>query len=163
MAQFYKILKADPLGDPWTPSMPGAKPIQNFWCQVAEEELPVSIGKQVGNTLAPGQHVYGDLMKATSAKGNDYWKFKSAKVPDDVQRPADTAAPATQPSGDQTKVPDWFIPVLNQINDIHKMLKDLHGGEDTPEEPKPAEPEPLSAEDQATIDDIFTPPEDSDE
>lgn len=161
MAEFYKILKADPLGDPWTPNMPGAKPIQNFWCQVEGEELPVSIGKQVGNTLTPGQNVYGDLMKARSSKGNDYWKFKSAKVPDDVQRPADSAAPPTSVSGE---IPGWFMPYGNMITDTYKMVKELHGGElqDEPETPKeeakPVEQvsgEPLSEEDQTMLDDIF--------
>lgn len=148
MGQFYKILKADPLGEPWTPKMAGAKPIQNFWCQVAEEELPVSIGKQVPNILTPGQNVYGDLMKATSAKGNDYWKFKSAKVPDDVQRPADTAAPAV----DSGSSPAWFKPYADKIDAMHKMVV---GEEEPAQEAEKTSGEPLADEDKAVLDGIF--------
>lgn len=182
MAQFYKILKADPLGEPWTPSLPGAKPIQNWWCQVEGEELDVSIGKQVGNTLAPGQQIYGDLVKATSQKGTVYWKFKSVKVPDGVQRPASTPAQTTAQEAvgfaeewaDKNvsgTIPGWFIPFGNAIIDIQKDLK-LLKGDDYPEPaPKPEEPkkgvEPISdnvdPETQATLDEIFSPAQEAED
>lgn len=131
MAEFYKVLKADPLGDPWTPNKPGAKPIQNYWCQVEGEELAVSVGKQVGNELLPGQHIYGDLIKARSQKGTDYWKFKGEQVPDDVQRPASTPAQAQaqQATGVDMSatMPDWFQPWANLLQDISKDLKALKG------------------------------------
>lgn len=172
MAQFYKILKADPLGEPWTPNAPDAKPIQNFWCQVEGEELAVSIGKQVGNTLTPGESVYGDLMKAQSQKGTNYWKFKSAKVPDGVTRPASTPAQATAQAAtgqgvDLTgEMPGWFVPVYNMIEYIYKEMKKMDA--DAPaEEPTPA-PEPakgvevlageVDEETQATLDSIFGEP-----
>lgn len=164
MSQFYKILKADPLGEPWTPSQPGAKAIQNYWCQVEGEEWAVSVGKQVGNTLTPGQHIYGDLMKAKSQKGTDYWKFKSAQVPDDVQRPADTLAQAVaqQATGRQVDMsatqPDWFQPWANMILDTYKMVKDLHGGLEkgaaVKEEPV-KEVEPVDEETMAVVNEIF--------
>lgn len=165
MSQFYKILKADPLGDAWTPNQPGAKPIQNYWCQVEGEELAVSIGKQVGNTLTPGQHVYGDLMKATSQKGTDYWKFKGALVPDGVQRPADSPAQAqaqqaVAPSM-SSAMPDWFMPISNQIDYIFREMRKMDSGISEPEPAKPAEPvvEPVDEITQASIDAMFPPKE----
>lgn len=133
LSQFYKILKADPLGEPWTPNAPDAKPIQNYWCQVEGEELAVSIGKQVGNSITPGESIYGDLMKATSQKGTNYWKFKSAKIPEGVTRPASTPAQhqAQQATGHvdmSATMPAWFQPWANMIHDTYKMTKDLHGG-----------------------------------
>ena len=117
MADFYKILKADPLGDPWTPNQPGAKAIQNYWCQVEGQALAVSIGKQEGNTLNPGEYVYGDLMYAKSQKGTEYWKFKSQQVPEGVQRPASTPAQAQAQQATGTpqpnmsaQMPEWFMP-----------------------------------------------------
>lgn len=171
MSQFYKVLKADPLGDPWTPNFPDAKPIQNWWGQLEGVDKNVSIGKQVGNSVTPGEQIYGDLIYAKSQKsGNEYWKFKSAKVPDGVQRPASTPAQATaqaatgQPVNMSETMPGWFMPTYNMMLDIHKMLKDLHGGEDlTPElAPEPAKveslgDEPLDPETQTMLDDIFTP------
>lgn len=126
MADFYKVLKADPLGDPYTPSAPGAKPIQSYWCQVEGQEKAVMIGKQEREdgqpALTPGQHVYGDLTYAKSQKGNEYWKFKSAKVPDGVQWPQDSSPAPVSDIGGQ--MPGWFVPVANQINEIHKMLQE---------------------------------------
>lgn len=167
MAQFYKILKADPLGEPWTPSQPGAKAIQNYWCQVEGEEWAVSVGKQVGNTLVPGQHIYGDLLKARSQKGNDYWKFKSVQVPDDVQRPADTPAQATaqqatgqRPVDMSATQPDWFQPWANMILDTYKMVKELHGGLEkgaAVKEPEPAKEDAPAVDEEtmAVVNEIF--------
>lgn len=147
MADFYKILKADKLGEPWTPKAPGAKPIQNWWCQVEGQDMDVSVGKQVGNELVPGQHIYGDLKYAKSQKGTEYWKFDSQMVPEGVQRPADspaqaTAQAATTPStsgivGDQ--VPGWFAPYGNMIRFIYDELRKMsdNPGEDlNPKTPK---------------------------
>jgi hypothetical protein len=173
MADFYKVLKADPLGDPWTPNAPDAKPIQNYWCQVEGQDLPVSIGKQVGNTVTPGTHVYGDLMFAKSQKGTQYWKFKSQKVPEGVQRPADSPAQATAQAATQTPLPnmsatgmpEWFMPVANQIDYIFREMKKMDA--DAPQEtaPAPDEPkgvehyagDPVDKETQAKLDDIFGP------
>jgi len=171
MAQFYKILKADPLGEPWTPSQEGAKPIQNYWCQVEGEELAVSIGKQVGNSLNPGEHVYGDLMKAQSQKGTNYWKFKSSKVPEGVTRPANSPAQATaqaatgqQPVDMSATQPDWFRPWGNMIEFIYKEMKAMSTSDEPDVVTTPA-PEPakgvevlageVSEETQATLNDIF--------
>lgn len=172
MAEFYKILKADPMGEPYTPSQPGAKPIQSYWCQVEGQEWAVMIGKQVGNTLTPGEHVYGNLMYAKSQKGNEYWKFKSEKVPEGTVRPADTPAQAVaqQATGVDmsAKMPDWFQVWANVIQDTHKMVKELHGGfaEDEPkEEPKETKGveqiagEPVDEETKDMLDGIFGEPE----
>jgi hypothetical protein len=133
------------------------------------------IGKQVGNSLLPGQHVYGDLVYAKSQKGNEYWKLKSAKIPEGVQRPADSPIQATaqqatgqQPVNMSAQMPDWFQPWANTIKETHKMVKDLHGGEETPppvaEEPaaEPEKPtimngEPLPAEEVEEIEGMFAP------
>lgn len=163
MTDFYKVLKADPLGEPWTPNVANAKPIQNYWCQVEGMEQPVSIGRQADNPLHPGTHVYGDLMFAKSQKGTQYWKFKSAKVPEDVQRPQDdphtpaqaAAQTATKPDV-SSAVPGWFQPYGNMIEYIYKQMKDVDPA--SAGEPEPIEPqklEPLDEATQATIDELF--------
>jgi hypothetical protein len=182
VADFFKILKADPLGEPWQPRAAGAKPVQNWWCQVEGQEWAVSIGKQVGNTLRPGQHVYGDLKYAKSQKGTEYWKFDSQQVPDDVQRPTDdpsTPAQATAQAatgavvGDQ--IPAWAIPLYNMVeyiyNEMKKMdadappPKDAQTQLDTEPTPEPAagveqlSGDPIDPETKQTLDEIFTPPE----
>lgn len=178
MAQFFKILKADALGDPWTPNAPDAKPIQNYWCQVEGQDKPVSIGKQVGNHLNAGEHVYGDLMYAKSQKGTEYWKFKSVKVPDDVQRPADSPAQAqaqqatgSQPAANMSaQMPEWFMPVANQIDYIFREMRKMDADQPNSVEPMPVTTAldeaqagevvgaPIDEVTQATLDDIFGKP-----
>lgn len=150
MADFYKVLKADPLGEPWTPNVAGAKPIQNYWCQVEGMEQPVSIGRQEGNPLHPGTHVYGDLVFAKSQKGTQYWKFKSAAVPEGVVRPQDTTPNLS------SNIPAWFQPYGNMIEFIYKEMKAIETQE-PPLEPaiEPPKLEPLDPDTQATIDDLF--------
>lgn len=124
MSNFYKIVKADPLGEPWESH---GKTMQTYWCQVEGQDKSVSITKQEGNSLYPGQHVYGDLLYAKSQKGTEYWKFKGAQVPEGVQRPQDT--PATQaPTHTPVQevggqIPGWFLPIANQIDYIYKQMK----------------------------------------
>ena len=149
MSQFYKVIKADPLGEPWTPSQPGAKAIQNYWCQVEGEELAVSIGKQVDNPLVPGQQVYGDLMKARSQKGTDYWKFKGQKVPDGVQRPPQTTVNVS------ASQPDWFQPYANMLTDVYKMVKELHGGLEKGATVEETATESIDKDTLAVINEIF--------
>ena len=175
MSDFYKILKADPLGDPWTPKQPGASPIQTWWCQVDGQELDVSIGKQVGNTLTPGQHVYGDLMYAKSQKGTEYWRFKSQKIPDDVAKPQDDPATPAQATAQQATseavgadIPKWFMPFGNLLIDLQKKMQLLTGevdniptppvAEPTPEKPKAVEQvsgTPLDEKDKEVLEGIF--------
>ena len=149
MADFYKVLKADPLGEPYTPSQPGAKPIQSYWCQVEGQEKAVMIGKQVREDGTPalyaGQHVYGDLMYAKSQKGNEYWKLKSAQVPEGITRPADSPAQAAAQAATGTPapnasavMPDWFMPVANQIDYIFREMKKMDA-----DQPQPTDSEPL--------------------
>lgn len=166
MAKFYKILKADPLGDPYTPNVPNAKPLQTYWCQFEGVEKAVSMGKQVGNSPQLGSHVYGDLMYAKSQKGTEYWKFKSAKVPDGVQRPADSPAQAVaqQAVGDQpnvsSQVPGWFLPFGNMIEFIYKEMKSMSESQDVPTEdpvPTTVEESPLDDDTKEMLDDLFTP------
>lgn len=162
MSQFYKILKADPLGEPYTPNFAGAKATQSYWCQVEGQEKDVMVGKQVRDdgqpALLPGQHIYGDLLLATSQKGNEYLKFKSAKVPDGVQWPADSVTvSASTPAVVGGDMPGWFKPVFNLLEDMDKRLKRLEGVEE--EEPLPIIPdpadEPLTEEEQMEIDKLF--------
>ena len=178
MAEFYKILTASPLGEPYTPNMPNAKAIQSYWCQVEGQEKNVMIGKQVRDdgqpALTPGQHVYGNLMYAKSQKGNEYWKFKSEQVPEGVQRPADTPAQAQaqQATGGaqgyadnwaeknaSNVVPAWFIPYGNMIEFIYKEMKQVDEPQDELNlrevEAIKVAGEPLDPETQATIDEIF--------
>lgn len=162
MAQFYKVLEANPLGEPWTPNQPEAKPIQNFWCKLEGVDKDVSIGKQVPNILSPGEQVYGELMYAKSQKGTEYWKFKSSKVPEGVTRPASTPAQAVaqQATGRQidmsATMPDWFKPWANVLLDIQKTLKG--DGFDAAPEPVPAPVEtPMSEEEIASIKGLFAP------
>jgi hypothetical protein len=171
MSNFYKVLKADPLGEPWTPNAPGASPIQNYWSQIEGEDWPVSIGKQLPNTVAPGDVIYGDLMKETSKKGTDYWKFKSARIPEGTAIPAG-ALPHRTPSSNETPnassgMPGWFIPVAKQIEYIYKEMKKVDG--DTVVEDMEAEAEIdskaevkdkffISPEQKAIMDDIFGGP-----
>lgn len=153
MAQFFKILKADKLGEPWESH---GKTNQTWWCQLEGADKDVSIGKQVGNELTPGMNIYGDLMIATSQKGTSYYKFKSAQIPEGVQRPADTPnQPVNMSSGAQ---PEWFQMYANMITDIYKMVKDLHGGlekgaavKEVPEVEQEETPDDV----QAQLDDIF--------
>lgn len=158
MGQFYKVLKADPLGDPWETH---GKQMQSFWCQVEGQEKNVMVTKQVPNTVLVGSHLYGDLMLATSQKGNEYWKFKSAQVPEGVQRPADTpaqaAAQAATGNVSQT-MPGWMVPIANQIQYIHDQLKKQETAEPSPQDvmfDQPDEPEPVDPETQTKLDEIF--------
>lgn len=163
MAEFFKILKADPLGDPWTPSQPGAKPVQNYWCQVEGQDKDVSIGRQVGNPLTPGQHVYGDLTYAKSQKGNEYWKFKSVQVPEDVQRPADSPAQAQaqQAVGGNASdvIPGWAITMNNMIEYIYKEMKKMSDEPDINESivdaGKAVADTPAEEEVKVNLDDLF--------
>ena len=125
MAEFYKILKADPLGEPYQAH---GKSIQTYWCQFEGVDNAVSVGKQSGNVPQVGSHVYGDLMYAKSQKGTEYWKFKGSKVPDGVKRPTDDAAPAPILGDD---MPAWFAPVYNMVEYMYKEFKNMNGDGDT--------------------------------
>lgn len=172
MADFHKILQADPLGEPWTPQQAGAKPIQNYWCQVEGQDWAVSVGRQVDNPLTPGTYIYGDLTYAKSQKGTEYWKFKSQKVPEGVQRPASTPAQAVAQQavgvsgivGDT--VPGWFVPYGNMIRFCFDELKKMS---DEPDkvipgvgQPDPKQPKmevvagaPIDEQTQATLNAVF--------
>lgn len=165
MSQFYKVLKADPLGEPWTPNFAGAKPTQNYWCQVEGEEWNVSIGKQVPNTVNPGESIYGDLIKVTSQKGTNYWKFKSQKIPEGVQRPASSPAQATAQAAttqsDMTgAVPGWFIPYANMMEYVYKQLKDMDANPPVEDKPVPKQEENIiDPQTKAMLDEMFAPSE----
>lgn len=153
MAQFYKVLKADPLGEPWTPNQPNAKPIQNYWCQVEGMDESVSIGRQVDNPLTPGVHVYGDLNYAKSQKGTVYFKFKGVKVPDGVQRPVDAPSTPAQATAQQSvgtgqsnmsaEIPDWFKPYANMIGYIYREMRNVDGSG----QPEAVQTTPMSSTD----------------
>lgn len=178
MSQFYKVLKADPLGEPYTPNFTGAKPTQTYWSQLEGVDKDVSIGKQVREDGSPalvsGQHIYGDLMYAKSQKGTEYWKFKSAKVPEGVTRPADSPAQAQaqQATGQQPQmvgdnIPGWAVPLYNMVEYIYKEMKKMDtDAEPEPETPAPAQTgvesltdEPVDEETKKTLDNIFGQPE----
>lgn len=169
MADFYKVLKADPMGEPWTPSQPNAKPIQAYWCQVEGQEKAVRIGRQTDNPLRPGVHVYGDLMFAKSQKGTEYWNFKGQKIPDGVQRPTDSPSSPAQATaqasvGDMSgQMPSWFLPTHNMVKYIYDEMKKLEtptaeqqtkAFNDTMMEPVVSEPDEATKE---MLDEIFGP------
>jgi hypothetical protein len=116
MGEFYKILTASKLGDPYESH---GKKIQSWWCQVEGQDKDMMIGKMEGTEVRPGQHNYGDLILKTSKKGTEYWKFQGAKVPDGVTPPADEAV-ASVPAGEQFDMPAWFIPYGNMIEQMYK-------------------------------------------
>lgn len=174
MSQFFKVLKADPLGDPYTPNFQGAKPTQTYWCQFEGVDKDVSVGKQVRDdgapALVPGQQVYGDLMYAKSQKGTEYWKFKSAKIPEGVERPANTPAQATaqQATGSEVggQVPGWAVPLFNMVEYIYKEMKKMDTEAEDPIVEKQDAPattevsaEPIDEDTKKTLDDIFGQPE----
>ena len=171
MADYYKVLTASPLGEPWTPNFPDAKPLQSYWCQFENVDKDVKITKQVPNVVSPGDQVYGDLAYAKSQKGNEYWQFKSQKTPDGQPRatsaPQATAQAATgQSTGHNMSalIPDWFMPYGRQIEFIYLAMKAL---EDTPSEPLATpltqtsvltladDVEPLSAETEKLMNEVF--------
>lgn len=166
MAGFYKILKADKLGDVWTPSMQGAKPLQRWWCQVEGQDKAVSINRQTDNELRPGQNVYGDLLYAKSQKGTEYWNFKGQKVPDGVQRPMDSPSTPAQAAAQEAvggQMPAWFLPTHNMVKYIYDEMKKL----ETPEPHAQTkafndvmmdnEPAPATDAEKDMLDDIFGP------
>lgn len=172
MADYYKVLTADALGEPYTPNFPDAKPLQSYWCQVEGQDKQVMITRQVGNPVQPGDQVYGDLAYAKSQKGNEYWKFKSQKVPDGMPRPVSATQQVVQqatgaaPVNASTSIPEWFIPFAKQIDYIYR---EMHALEDKPsalletplsqhdvlkEVMKPEEPI-MTPEQQAEFDEMF--------
>jgi len=130
MSQFYKIKEITKLGEPWESH--GSKN-QTWWGYVEGEELAISVGKQVGNELQAGQSIYGDLMKAVSKKGTEYWKFKSSQVPEGVERPAQPTT-QTAPNNDlearvkaledkvfaKTEIKDTYPPVAEDTTDYQQ-------------------------------------------
>lgn len=167
MSDWYKILKADPLGEPWMPSKPGAKAIQRYWCQAEGQELPLSIGRQIDNPLHPGMNVYGDLVYAKSQKGNVYWKFTSQRPPEGETRPMDAPqnpAQAVAQIAVSTEMPGWFVPVANQIKYIYDQLQAMDETR-TVEEVTPensgaeVQGKEVDAETLSMIDEMFTPTE----
>lgn len=102
--KFFRVLKADPLGDPWTPEADGAKPLQTFWCQFEGVDLPVQMSKQVPNTPSLIYGQFGYLIEKVSQKGTKYYKFKGQKAPEELDQPrydATDGMVATQPYGIQ--------------------------------------------------------------
>lgn len=131
MAEFFKVLEATPLGEPYTPNFPDAKPIQNYWCKVKGEELAVSISKQQGNVVTPGEYIYGDLLRATSKKGTNYWKFKSSQVPEGVERPADevVSQPSASPARTEKNMSaPGYEQLLNLMISMDKKIDKLLAG-----------------------------------
>lgn len=117
MPQFYKVLKADPIGDPFTPNRPNAKELQSFWCQVEGQNLPVMMNKQVPNTPSLTQGHYG-VLELAHGKNTDYMKFTSMQVPQGTSIPTYGAAPTSETSSD--------------LESRVKKLEDaVFGGEDT--------------------------------
>lgn len=156
MGQFYKILKSNKLGEPYNSH---GKDVQSWWCQVEGQELPVMIGKMVGNELHPGQHVYGDLIQRQGKKG-PYWKFQGSQVPDGVERPQDAPAPAAPEPREQFDMPAWFIPYGNMIEQMHPLICGTDSGIIEGVKPAKHQPKQDVVVTSEEIDDMFN---DSDE
>lgn len=130
--KFFRILKADPLGEPWSAN---GGTFQTFWCQFAGVEHPVKVNKKAGSTpsLTTGQ--FGYLLEQTSQKGTKYYQFKGQQVPQGMAIPsyADAAEPSqpAQPApsqapvhpSDQKEMPYWFAPYAMKINFIYEEMK----------------------------------------
>lgn len=145
MPQFYQVLKADPIGDPFTPNQPGAKPLQSYWCQVKDVEEAVMITKQIPNTPSLTEGHYGVLEQRTSKKGNPYWKFTSMQIPQGESKPryaADSAPVQQAPSG----VSAGMFHVLEQrVSNLEALLAT----------PKQDEPKVEAPVDKAKLEEIF--------
>lgn len=145
MSKFYEILTASPLGDPWGEGNKN----QTYWCQVDGIDFPVSISAQ--KPINPGDQKYGDLItddgKPFKGAKSEYYRFKSAMVPQGTQRPQSTgnAAPTQQTNTavDDSVVPQWFNPyaiMLKQMYEWEKMKHIPVPKEEEPfYEPKPEE------------------------
>lgn len=150
MPQFYRVLKADPLGEPWTnPNVVGAKPTQKFWCQVEGVDEPVMIGKQVPNTPSLTEGHYGVLEDATSSKGNAYKKFTSMQIPQGTSKPQYAGVTEPQPAGtaqvDDTIVPTWFHPYARVLKEVAEYVREQRG-EAAIVNPAPEEPDTATEE-----------------
>jgi len=128
MSQFYTLKEVSKMGDPWESH---GNQIQSWWGKVEGEDWGVMIGKQVGNELNVGMSLYGDLTKARSKKGNDYWKFKSSQVPEGVERPQNQLTPVSSTLEAR----------------VAKLEKMVFGEEPKKEVPKEETDEPLTLED----------------
>lgn len=122
MPQFYRVLKADPIGDPYTPSMAGAKPLQSFWCQVEDVDDPVMISKQVPNTPSLTEGHYGVLEQRTSAKGNPYWKFTSMQMPQGTSKPKYDAASAPVQQDTSGVSAKMFHDLEQRVSNLEKLM-----------------------------------------
>src|SRR5690606_32919324 len=124
MAQFYNLTSFQQADSPAWSNEYGT--FQTFWANFEGIEGGVMINKRAGTQPAVGQ-VYGDLIQATSAKGNTYWKFKSQTIPAGTPRPATAVtnpvgAPVPDVSG---QVPGWFLPFGNMIQYIYNEMKKM--------------------------------------
>jgi hypothetical protein len=135
MAKFYKLIEVAPMGEPWESH---GNQIQTWWCKVEGESLGVSIGKKVGNTLRVGEHVYGDLLKAVSGKGNEFWKFKGSQVPEGMERPVSNNSGGDF-SGSASGIASQAGEILTLLRDNNRRLKILMGEEEIKEEPEIAD------------------------
>lgn len=131
--KFYRVLKADPLGDPWTPSAANAKPLQTFWCQFEGVDKPVQMAKQIPNTPSLTYGQFGYLIPAKSQKGTDYFKFKSQQAPPEMEQPrydatdgavatSSTPSPTQPHPSAQVDIPLWFAPFGIMIRGLHEDL-----------------------------------------
>ena len=150
MAKFHKLIEASPMGDPWESH---GNQIQTWWCKVEGEDLGVSIGKKVGNTLRVGDHLYGDLIKAVSAKGNEFWKFKSVQVPEGMERPVSNNQ-GGDVNGSASSVAGNASEILRLLKENNRILKKLIGEEEDEETPEPAPVEEDEGDRKINLDDI---------
>lgn len=160
--RYFRILKADPIGDEWSAN---GGVFQSFWCQFEGIEEGVKVNKKVGNTPSLTYGQFGYLTEQTTKSGKNagkkYWQFKGMAAPDDMPAPRYDAADAevaTRPAG-RTANPDDFVS-RQEFDDLHELVLSLAEKFDQlngkGDEKKVAEK--TSEVDKATLEEIFGGP-----
>jgi hypothetical protein len=124
MAQWYNLKSYKETDGTWSNSYGTFK---TYWVEFEGIEGGVMLNKKEGSAPSLGA-IYGDLVQATSQKGNTYWKFKTQKKPDGEEAPEyETAPQPTQSTpADTSTIPEWARPLANQVNAIEKKLEAIH-------------------------------------
>ena len=130
MGQYVNVVGYEPAGEPWS-NQHGT--FQTYWVQVEGLEQSVMMNKKVGSVPKLGAN-YGNVIQATSQKGNQYLKWQGEKVPQGTAVPAfaqqpqaptqvPQAAPAAVPGMVGGEVPGWAVPMINQMKTMAEQVQ----------------------------------------
>jgi len=126
VTKFYKVVSASPLGDPFMNSH--GKSQQSFWCQIDGVDLPVMITKNEGNTPSLTQGNYGFLAELKHGKKTDYYRFRSAPIPQGMEVPSYAEVKTTVPTRpavvSDSDIPMWFVPFGAAIKEILTYIRE---------------------------------------